>query len=80
MDTTQTHFTRVNGPDLVAFGDKMARKRNPVYVAKCLKAFTVETPEGILSGQAGDYLACDPISGHVWPVAASYAAQHYEPF
>lgn len=40
---------------------------------------SLEVNEGILRGHAGDYLACDPESGHVWPVAAGYVAAHYEP-
>lgn len=58
----------------------MAKKRNPVYLQQQPEPFTVETHEGTLTGRPGDYLAHDPISGHVWPVAASYVEQHYEPF
>lgn len=58
----------------------MAKKRNPVYLEKQETEFQVETNEGVLAGKPGDFLAHDPISGHVWPVAASYVEQHYEPF
>jgi hypothetical protein len=73
-------FTKDDGTDLVNTGKKMAKKRNPVYLRKQDAEFTVETNEGVLTGKPGDYLAHDPISGHVWPVAASYVAQHYEEF
>lgn len=73
-------FTAADGPALVKHGVKMAKKRNPVFVQQQLADFEVATNEGLMKGHAGDYLAHDPISGHVWPVSASYVAQHYEPF
>lgn len=73
-------FTKAVGPYLVDNGLKMAKKRNPVYLEKQKSPFQVETNEGVLSGKAGDWLAHDPISGHVWPVSAEYVTQHYEPF
>lgn len=73
-------YTKEHGPSIVATAQKMAKKRNPVYLEKQDAEFLVETNEGVLTGKPGDYLAHDPISGHVWPVAASYVAQHYEPF
>jgi hypothetical protein len=73
-------FTVQNGPELVKNGQKMAKKRNPVYLLKQTEAFQVETNEGVLNGKPGDFLAHDPISGHVWPVASSYVEQHYEQF
>lgn len=73
-------YTSKDGPELVEHGQKMAKKRNPVYLQKQIASFRVETNEGVLNGESGDYLAHDPISGHVWPVAASYVEQHYEPF
>ena len=77
---TTTMFTKADGPELVQTGAKMAKKRNPVYLARQEEAFKVETNEGVLTGKPGDYLAHDPISGHVWPVSADYVAQHYEEF
>lgn len=73
-------FTTMDGASLVASGDKMAKKRNPVYLSKQGEPFEVETNEGLMTGKPGDFLAHDPISGHVWPVSAEYVAQHYEPF
>lgn len=73
-------YSSADGPALVRTGVKMAKKRNPVYLLKQDTDFHVQTNEGLLGAKAGDYLAHDPISGHVWPVAASYVAQHYEPF
>jgi len=72
--------TQADGPALVERGLKMAKKRNPVYLEKQAGPFEVQTTEGVLTGKPGDFLAYDPISGHVWPVAASYVAIHYEDF
>lgn len=58
----------------------MAKKRNPVFLIRQDEDFEVNTNEGLLNGKAGDYVAHDPISGHVWPVAASYVEVHYEQF
>lgn len=73
-------FTKDDGSSILSSGQKMAKRRNPVYLLQQPDAFDVETNEGVLRGKPGDYLAHDPISGHVWPVAASYVQQHYEPF
>ncbi len=73
-------FGPEHGPGLMLNGSKMVKKRNPVYLLKQHYAFEVQTNEGKLTGKAGDFLAHDPISGHVWPVAASYVEQHYEEF
>lgn len=74
------HFTKADGPRLVQSAEKMAKKRNPVYLEKQPEAFSVQTTEGVLTAKPGDFLAHDPISGHVWPVAADYVAVHYEAF
>jgi hypothetical protein len=77
---TFMYYNREDGPDIVKNGAKMAKKRNPVYLVKQDTGFQVETNEGVLNGKPGDYLAHDPISGHVWPVSSDYVAVHYEPF
>lgn len=59
-------------------GTRMRKRPNPVYMLKLSSEATVETNEGTLRAHAGDFVAYDPISGHVWPVAASYVAQHYD--
>ncbi len=73
-------FTSADGARIITHGNKMAKKRNPVYLWHQPEAFQVQTNEGVLTGKPGDYLAHDPISGHVWPVSADYVAQHYEQF
>jgi len=73
-------FSKADGPELVNTAEKMLKRPNPVYMLRQDEAFEVETNEGVLTGKPGDYLAHDPISGHVWPVAASYVGQHYMPF
>jgi len=72
-------FTQADGPNLVRDGERMLKLPNPVYLTRQNEPFDVETTEGTLSGKAGDFVAHDPISGHVWPVAASYVEQHYRP-
>lgn len=77
----ELHTLFVPGPGLseeaVSRWDKMVKRPNPVYMRRIGEAFEVETNEGFLTAQAGDYIAHDPISGHFWPVAASYVRQHY---
>lgn len=73
------HFTSADGPMLRTHGTPHLKKPNPVFLVRVTEPFSVTTNEGdILSSQAGDYVAHDPISGHVWPVAASYVEQHYD--
>ncbi len=74
------HYNSADGPKIQAAGAPMKKKPNPVYLLKLDEPFSVETAEGdTLSGKPGDYVAHDPISGHVWPVKASYVELHYEP-
>ena len=80
-----THIERVvivPGPkyskEAVDTWNKYLKRPNPVYMKKMDVLFEVETNEGPLTGQPGDYVAHDPISGHFWPVAASYVKQHYD--
>lgn len=70
-------FTSKDGVMLREDGIAMLKKPNPVYMLKIAEDFEVETNEGTLKAHAGDFVAHDPISGHVWPVAASYVKQHY---
>lgn len=73
-------FTSADGAMLRTEGRAMRKKPNPVFMLGPMRAaFVVDTNEGQLAGQPGDFVAHDPISGHVWPVAASYVAQHYDP-
>ncbi len=73
------HFSAEDGAKLRKAGVPMLKKPNPVWLLQQSEAFSVKTTEGTLTGKPGDFVAYDPISGHVWPVAASYVAQHYEP-
>lgn len=75
-----TTWSPIDGPAIVKHGRKMAKKRNPVYLFPVIEEATVNTNEGPLAAHVGDWVAHDPISGHVWPVTASYVAVHYEPF
>jgi hypothetical protein len=73
------HYTAADGPAMVAAGVPHLKKPSPVYLIRQTTPFTVATNEGLMSGKVGDYLAHDPKSGHVWPVAADYVLMHYQP-
>jgi len=72
-------ITQEHGPTIAAEGERMMKRPNPVYMIPVTEDTEVETNEGVLTAHPGGYIAHDPISGHVWPVAASYVAQHYDP-
>lgn len=72
-------YTKQDGLEIKRTGTAMLKRPNPVYMIKLAEESDVETNEGTLVAHAGDFVAHDPISGHVWPVAASYVEQHYEP-
>lgn len=70
-------FTKNDGPKIKTVGTPMIKRPNPVYMLQQIEQFQVETNEGVLTGKPGDYVAHDPISGHVWPVSQDYVVQHY---
>lgn len=67
------------GKHMVEIGSVFIKRPNPVYMVRMFEAFLVQTNEGVMRGEAGDWLAHDPISGHVWPVADTYKVMHYDP-
>lgn len=71
--------TQEMGLQIGEHGDPMVRQPHPVKVVLMDAPFRLETSRGIVDGQAGDFLAHDPVSGHTWPVTADYLEQHYEP-
>lgn len=77
-EIAMAHYTAADGPRLVEQGSKMVKKLNPVYMEQVSEPGTVETNEGTLTFKEGDFIAHDPISGHVWPVTNSYVTQHYD--
>jgi hypothetical protein len=42
------------------------------------EAGEVDTDRGTVSVKAGDFVAYDPMSEQVWPVAADYVETHYD--
>jgi hypothetical protein len=72
------HYSAENGPKIKEVGRVAIKRANPVYLVKQTEEFSVATNEGVLTGKPGDFVAHDPISGHVWPVSASYVEQHYD--
>jgi len=73
------HYTAADGPWIRDHGRRMIKRPHPVYALGPMEhAFTVDTIEGRLAGNVGDFVAHDPMSGHVWPIAASYVEQHYD--
>lgn len=73
------HNTAEKRAELVEQGFKMVKKPNPVYMLELDYDAMVETNEGWLRAPSGHWLAHDPISGHIWPVAPDYVEQHYDP-
>jgi len=71
-------FTPEYGAILEANGVPMCKKPGVVWMEKVVEPFEVETNNGLMSADAGDFVAFDPISGHVWPVSDEYVAIHYE--
>lgn len=70
-------FTANDGPGIKGHGVAF-RKVGLAWAIKVEEDFEVETNEGTLCANAGDYVAYDERSGHVWPVAASYVLMNYE--
>lgn len=72
------HFSASDGPNVKDIGTAYVKKPNPVYMVQITADdFTVETSEGLLTGNQGDYLVYDPMSGNVWPVSREYFEMHY---
>lgn len=73
-----TRFDAADGDRIRKLGIKSVKRPNPVWLVEIAKDGKVETSEGELLARAGDFLAHDPISGHVWPVSRDYVEQHYD--
>ena len=58
-------FTQGDAAYLIAKGQRMVKLPNPVYLLRQDEPFRVQTTEGEMTGNPGDYIAHDPISGHV---------------
>lgn len=71
------HYIQSDGPSIKERGAQAIKEPHPVYLVESDVPFTVSTNEGTLSGNAGDYVAYDPTSGHIWPVSAEYVDMHY---
>lgn len=71
-------ITQEHGPSIQEEGRRAMKRPNPVWMVQLDADARVQTTEGMLTGKAGDFVAYDPISGHVWPVQASYVEQHYD--
>jgi len=70
-------FTQDAGKDILRDGTKMIKRPNPVFVLKQDNYFAVDTAEGVMRGNPGDYVVYDPISGHVWVIKEDYLKMHY---
>lgn len=71
-------FTAEDGEAIKELGTQAVKRPNPVYLLTLEEPFTVETDNGTMTGEPGDYLVYDEISGHVWPISADYYAAHYD--
>lgn len=75
--TPITDWGPEHGEQLKEWGREALKKPNPVYLFKVEHDGQVRTNEGTVAVRAGQFIAHDPISGHVWPVDATYVEQHY---
>lgn len=71
-------WTAEDGGFIKDSGTAYFKKPNPVYLFQLEENCEVQTNEGILIGNIGDYVAYDPLSNHVWPISSDYVAMHYE--
>lgn len=71
------HYIQGDGPSIQERGREAVKEPHPVWLVESDVPFSVSTNEGTLNGNAGDYVAYDPMSGHVWPVSAEYVDIHY---
>jgi len=55
------------------------RKVGYVWAERQVTAGQVETPEGTMTYEAGDYIVADSPPTHVWPVKAAIFERTYEP-
>lgn len=53
-------------------------KTATVRAVKMGTSFRVNTNEGVMEGQSGDYLCGPGVEGEYWPVAASIFEKSYE--
>jgi hypothetical protein len=53
------------------------RKTATTFAVRIDEPFEVETIEGVMSGQPGDYLACG-VAGELYPIAAAIFESTYE--
>ncbi len=72
-------FTSADGETLQRLGVSMTKKPNPVVVLQWHEPFITKTDRGDVQAEAGDYVAYDPLTKIVWPLAQSYLDQHYVP-
>lgn len=61
-----------------SLGENRYQKCATVTAVPIDRPFAVQTPEGVASGEAGDWLVQNP-TGECWPVNAAVFARRYEP-
>lgn len=71
-------WTTEDGGFIKDSGTPYRKKPSIVYLFQLEEQCEVETNEGVLIGNIGDYLAYDEFSGHVWPIHADYVEHHYD--
>jgi hypothetical protein len=73
------NFSPLGIKGLEKSGRPYRKKPSTVYLLEMEYPFTVETREGKMRGEAGDFAAYDPITGDGWIIRRAYFEQHYEP-
>jgi hypothetical protein len=75
-----TTFTPTYAAAIEAGNLKATKNPRPVSLLQQTAEFQVQLSSGaIQTGQAGDYVAYDPISGQVFLVTAAYYTANYTP-
>lgn len=71
-------FTQEDRAQIKDLGVPHVKRPLPVYLLRWDEEFVVQTNEGVMSGRPGDFVAYDPLSGHIWPIQKGYVEQHYK--
>lgn len=81
MADDKRFFGSADADYIMAEGKVCHKKPSVVYLLQVPgdpdECFTIDTREGQLTSPCGSYVAYDPKSGDVWPIAADYVAMHY---
>lgn len=70
-------WTQDDGGYIQDSGSPFIKVPSTVYMFQLEDVAEVETNEGTLTANPGDWVCYDPKSGHIWPVADGYKSMYY---